>query len=406
MRDRTASRDYSPAREEFRREHERRRFWGLRRRHAERLRRGGAASSITPTGEGERTGPVVSAASAGVPAVSRVVPVPVPVPGAGIPAVSPVGPAPVSRAEFRRAWQVALVRVPGVWQVALVRVPGVRQAASVRVLAVWQPAPARVSPASGSGPRVTASGSTPAFPVVGPAAAGKWMPAAPTWVSAALLLVPASSKQVSAALMWVPGASVMAPAVRAAANPVPPRPARPSRASAPMPRLALRPLGATSRSAASGVAARSREPRPVPGAWSVAGPACAPGAWTVAGPASGAGLPGGVGRCGMAIAVTPSDIRCRRVRGGRGVAAGVAKSEIAEFRRGPLFRPFMVSAGLPGLRSRIVHRAHGPPASCGFDSTNGVRKPLSRAGVFVACRIGPMGTVAMTPCSACRCTGF
>ncbi|PRX25755.1 hypothetical protein CLV67_101475 [Actinoplanes italicus] len=39
MRDRTAARNYSPAREEFRREHERHRAWGLRRRHAEKLGR-------------------------------------------------------------------------------------------------------------------------------------------------------------------------------------------------------------------------------------------------------------------------------------------------------------------------------------------------------------------------------
>jgi hypothetical protein len=39
MRDRTASRHYSAARDKFRREHERHRAWGLARRHAERLRR-------------------------------------------------------------------------------------------------------------------------------------------------------------------------------------------------------------------------------------------------------------------------------------------------------------------------------------------------------------------------------
>ena len=39
MRDPTKSRNYSPAREEFRREHERRRKWGLMYRHAEKLRR-------------------------------------------------------------------------------------------------------------------------------------------------------------------------------------------------------------------------------------------------------------------------------------------------------------------------------------------------------------------------------
>ena len=39
MRDRSASRSYSPAADKFRREHERHREWGLSRRHAERLRR-------------------------------------------------------------------------------------------------------------------------------------------------------------------------------------------------------------------------------------------------------------------------------------------------------------------------------------------------------------------------------
>jgi hypothetical protein len=49
MRDRTASRNYSPAREEFRREHERRRAWGLKRRHAEKLRRLGQGESSSRT---------------------------------------------------------------------------------------------------------------------------------------------------------------------------------------------------------------------------------------------------------------------------------------------------------------------------------------------------------------------
>jgi hypothetical protein len=39
MRDRSASRNYSPQRDEFRREHERHRTWGLTQRHGERLRR-------------------------------------------------------------------------------------------------------------------------------------------------------------------------------------------------------------------------------------------------------------------------------------------------------------------------------------------------------------------------------
>ena len=55
MRDRTASRNYSPAADEFRREHKRHREWGLTRRHAERLRRNrdgsGALARPTPTGD-------------------------------------------------------------------------------------------------------------------------------------------------------------------------------------------------------------------------------------------------------------------------------------------------------------------------------------------------------------------
>ncbi|MER7007226.1 hypothetical protein ABT297_29885, partial [Dactylosporangium sp. NPDC000555] len=39
MRDRTRSRRYSPANEQFRREHARHRDWGLARRHADKLRR-------------------------------------------------------------------------------------------------------------------------------------------------------------------------------------------------------------------------------------------------------------------------------------------------------------------------------------------------------------------------------
>jgi len=52
MRDRTASRSYSPAGEQFRREHERHRSWGLTRRHAERLRRSRSNDPRTPTATG------------------------------------------------------------------------------------------------------------------------------------------------------------------------------------------------------------------------------------------------------------------------------------------------------------------------------------------------------------------
>lgn len=47
MRDRTKSRNYSPSHDEFRREHKRRRDWGLQRRHAEKLRRLHQADSRT-----------------------------------------------------------------------------------------------------------------------------------------------------------------------------------------------------------------------------------------------------------------------------------------------------------------------------------------------------------------------
>jgi hypothetical protein len=47
MRDRTAARNYSPEGEEFRREHERHRAWGLIQRHNERLRRLRRNSSVS-----------------------------------------------------------------------------------------------------------------------------------------------------------------------------------------------------------------------------------------------------------------------------------------------------------------------------------------------------------------------
>jgi hypothetical protein len=51
MRDRTAARNYSPEKEEFRRDHERRRAWGLKRRHARKLahlRAAGAGPAAPP----------------------------------------------------------------------------------------------------------------------------------------------------------------------------------------------------------------------------------------------------------------------------------------------------------------------------------------------------------------------
>jgi len=56
MRDRTRSRNYSPERDEFRRDHERRRYWGLKRRHAEKLRQihGDRPPPTTPPANDDR----------------------------------------------------------------------------------------------------------------------------------------------------------------------------------------------------------------------------------------------------------------------------------------------------------------------------------------------------------------
>ena len=85
MRDRTKSRNYSPERDEFRRDHERRRYWGLKRRHAEKLRQlhGDPAPPITPPANDDQQRPAPPA----VPAEAAV-PTPPPVspdPAAGTP---------------------------------------------------------------------------------------------------------------------------------------------------------------------------------------------------------------------------------------------------------------------------------------------------------------------------------
>ncbi|REF97335.1 hypothetical protein DFJ67_3332 [Asanoa ferruginea] len=61
MRDRTASRNYSAAGDEFRREHQRHRAWGLGQRHAERLRqlRGTDRDPRSPTVSGNHPGPAI-----------------------------------------------------------------------------------------------------------------------------------------------------------------------------------------------------------------------------------------------------------------------------------------------------------------------------------------------------------
>jgi len=75
MRDRTRSRNYSPERDEFRREHERRRYWGLKRRHAEKLRRihDGPTPPATPAANDDQSPPPPPA----VPATAAATPPPV-----------------------------------------------------------------------------------------------------------------------------------------------------------------------------------------------------------------------------------------------------------------------------------------------------------------------------------------
>ncbi|MER7009359.1 hypothetical protein ABT297_40810, partial [Dactylosporangium sp. NPDC000555] len=56
MRDRTRSRHYSPAKEQFRREHARHRDWGLAKRHSEKLRR--VRGDTPPVSSDQRGGSV------------------------------------------------------------------------------------------------------------------------------------------------------------------------------------------------------------------------------------------------------------------------------------------------------------------------------------------------------------
>jgi hypothetical protein len=92
MRDRTASRNYSPGREQFRHEHERHRAWGLARRHGERLRRlhPPTARASAPAQHNRIQGPSAPRASApATPAPAparqptRVVPAPIRIRSAG-----------------------------------------------------------------------------------------------------------------------------------------------------------------------------------------------------------------------------------------------------------------------------------------------------------------------------------
>jgi len=110
MRDRTKSRNYSPERDEFRREHERRRYWGLQRRHAEKLRQihGGPTPPTTVPDQPRPTPPppaVPAAAAVSTPPPvnpDRSAPAPRPArPGVNAPPVAAAPVAPQSAAKKR-----------------------------------------------------------------------------------------------------------------------------------------------------------------------------------------------------------------------------------------------------------------------------------------------------------------
>jgi len=61
MRDWSAARNHCPERDAFRREHERHRAWGLRRRHAEKLRHVRSAPPEAPAARGGPTPPAIPA---------------------------------------------------------------------------------------------------------------------------------------------------------------------------------------------------------------------------------------------------------------------------------------------------------------------------------------------------------
>src|SRR4051812_9935476 len=83
MRDRTASRNYSPVRDEFRREHERHRAWGLKRRHAEKLRRlhgnsgGSRAPAPPPSYPARASGPARASVRAAATSAAEASPAPI-----------------------------------------------------------------------------------------------------------------------------------------------------------------------------------------------------------------------------------------------------------------------------------------------------------------------------------------
>jgi len=93
MRDRTRSRNYSPERDEFRRDHERRRYWGLKRRHAEKLRQlhGDPTRPATPPANDDQPRPTPTPPPPAAPAPTAAIPPPVS-PDPSVPARQPARP--------------------------------------------------------------------------------------------------------------------------------------------------------------------------------------------------------------------------------------------------------------------------------------------------------------------------
>ncbi len=296
MRERTVARNYSPTRDEFRREHERRRFWGLRRRHAEKLRRGGAGVLTAPVGRGDRIRPAVTATPAGgsasrpvvaapassavVPASSAVVPASA---GMGSGSVSPVVVAASSVAQSGSVSPPAVVASPRAD-------PASRPAVPASPVGAWsgvEPVAAPVGAQSG------------ADPVAAPVGAQSGVDRAAAPVDAQSGVDPVTAP-VGAHSGADPVAAALAPPLRSLIS-------------------GLRHVPWPGRS-------RPRAVTPVvaDSSW---GSCRVAGAPIGVGPVGGGVFPSEVGRRGMVVEVTLGDIRRRRVRGGHRAVAEVENSK-------------------------------------------------------------------------------
>ncbi|WP_197686114.1 hypothetical protein [Actinoplanes derwentensis] len=112
MRDQTKARNYSPSRDEFRHEHEKRRAWGLQRRHAEKLRRIRERDSMPLSHDDREWLASLTPQPSPPPAAVTLTPTPAPMPGpaptpspAPAPAPTP-SPAPTIAPPLRAAFAI------------------------------------------------------------------------------------------------------------------------------------------------------------------------------------------------------------------------------------------------------------------------------------------------------------